>query len=45
MDLIEYENCGLQYIGHTKCSLRHRFNNHGFDIPNDRKTSVANHFN
>ena len=43
--LIECDNCGLQYIGQTKRSLRHRFHNHRYDILNDRKTSVANHFN
>ena len=43
--LIECDNCGLQYIGQTKRSLRHRFHNHRFDILNNRKTSVANHFN
>ena len=43
--LIECDNCGLQYIGQTKRSLRHRFHSHRFDILNNRKTSVANHFN
>ena len=43
--LIECDNCGLQYIGQTKRSLRHRFHNHRYDILNERKTSVANHFN
>ena len=43
--LIECDNCGLQYIGQTKHSLRHRFHNHRFDIRNNRKTAVANHFN
>ena len=40
-----FDNCGLQYIGQTKRSLRHSFHNHRFDILNNRKTSVANHFN
>ena len=44
-NLIECDNCGLQYIGQTKRSLRHMFHNHRFDILNNRKTSVANHFN
>ena len=43
--LIGCDNCGLQYIGQTNRTLRHRFHNQRFDIPNDRKTSVANHFN
>ena len=43
--LIECENCGKQYIGQTKRSLRLRFNNHRFDIENERKTVVSAHFN
>ena len=43
--LIECDNCGIQYIGQTKRSLRHRFYNHRYDIDNNRNTSVANHFN
>ena len=35
--LIECDNCGLQYIGQTKRSLRHRFHNHRFDILNNEK--------
>ena len=45
--LIECEICGIQYIGQTKRSLRHRFNNHRYDLENyeNRPTTVSLHFN
>ena len=43
--MIECASCGIQYIGQTKRSLRHRFNNHRQDILHERNTSVSLHFN
>ena len=43
--LILCESCGKQYIGQTKRSLRCRFNNHRFDIENERPSVVSAHFN
>lgn len=43
--LIECENCGKQYIGQSKRSLRTRFNNHRNDIENERATVISSHFN
>ena len=43
--LIECKQCSMQYIGQTKRSLRSRFNNHRFDIENNRNSTVAAHFN
>ena len=43
--LLHCEGCGKQYIGQTKRSLRCRFNNHRYDIANERPTVIASHFN
>ena len=43
--LIACENCGKQYVGQTKRSLRSRFNNHRYDIENDRPSVISSHFN
>ena len=43
--IIECASCGIQYIGQTKRSLRHRFNNHRQDILHKRNTIVSLHFN
>ena len=43
--MIQCKECDKQYIGQTKRSLRQRTNNHRGDIVNQRKTSVAIHFN
>ena len=43
--MIHCEGCGKQYIGQTKRSLRCRFNNHRYDIENERQSVVSSHFN
>lgn len=43
--LIECNFCKKQYIGETKRSLRCRFNNHRFDIQNQRPSTISSHFN
>ena len=43
--LIECKFCGKQYIGETRRSLRCRFNNHRFDIQNQRPSTISSHFN
>ncbi len=43
--LIECKFCKKQYIGETKRSLRCRFNNHRFDILNQRPSTISSHFN
>ena len=43
--MIQCDSCDIQYIGQTKRSLRHRFNNHRFDILNSRNTVIGIHFN
>ena len=43
--LVQCKECDKQYIGQTKRSLRLRTNNHRADIVNERKTTIANHFN
>ena len=43
--LIQCKECYKQYIGQTKRSLRLRTNNHRADIINERRTTIANHFN
>ena len=43
--MVECASCDIQYIGQTKRSLRHRFNNHRLGILNEHKTSIALHFN
>ena len=43
--LVQCKECDKQYIGETKRSLRCRVNNHRYDILNNRKSSIAHHFN
>jgi hypothetical protein len=43
--MIECTGCGKHYIGQTKRSLRCRFNNHRYDIENERPSIVSSHFN
>lgn len=43
--MIQCKECDKQYVGQTKRSLRLRTNNHRADIVNQRKTTVADHFN
>ena len=43
--LIQCKECVKQYIGQTKRSLRLRTNNNRADIVNNRRTTIANHFN
>ena len=43
--LIQCGNCGMQYVGQSKRSLRGRFNNHRYDIENERNSVVSAHFN
>jgi hypothetical protein len=43
--LIQCDSCGIQYVGQTKRSLRHRVNNHRYDILNERPSVISHHFN
>ncbi len=43
--LIQCTQCGMQYVGETKTSLRLRFNNHKSTIARNTELPVARHFN
>jgi len=43
--LIQCTDCGIQYVGETKNTLRTRARKHRSDILNHKDTTVASHFN